>query len=406
DGGAKVSSDAVQVNLELARPSSPTNVEAVPGETVINVTWDEVSGNQGYQVYVSSTELTSGSEPEDVGASSTASADESVNVSSGVSVGGTYWVGVTTVNSFGNESVLSVFGPVVTQPTDDFWELYKENGGTEIGGYCAVSRQTDARGLFGMFGVLALLGLRRRRTPRRIVGGCILMGALVLGVPASAQVQNELESPISSALEIKLGNYEPQIDEGSGGGDAFATVFGDANLGFELEYDYQVWRGIGSLGIGLNLGYVSATGSSVNEDGTSSPDRSRLNMFPLRAALVYRLDWFQTQYRIPLVLAFKFGLDYYLWSTRSSGGVSDYTDASGERTIGRGATHGYHAAIGGYFLLDSLAPRMAQAFDANSGVNNSYIFAEYLIANIDDFGSSDSWDLGDRTAMFGLAFEF
>ena len=49
---------------------------------------------------------------------------------------------------------------------------------------------------------------------------------------------------------------------------------------------------------------------------------------------------------------------------------------------------------------------MARAFDLDMGVNNSYLFAEYLSATIDDFGDRNSLHLGDDTVFFGVAFDF
>jgi hypothetical protein len=49
---------------------------------------------------------------------------------------------------------------------------------------------------------------------------------------------------------------------------------------------------------------------------------------------------------------------------------------------------------------------MAQTFDVEMGVNTTLLFAEYVFSWIDDFGSKKSWDLGSRTFLVGIAFEF
>ena len=44
-------------------------------------------------------------------------------------------------------------------------------------------------------------------------------------------------------------------------------------------------------------------------------------------------------------------------------------------------------------------------FDADSGVNNSYLFVNYMRTEADDFGSKTSWSLSDTTTLFGIGFE-
>ena len=51
-------------------------------------------------------------------------------------------------------------------------------------------------------------------------------------------------------------------------------------------------------------------------------------------------------------------------------------------------------------------------FDTSAGVNHSYLFAEWQINEVTNFGINDATtgkpglDLSNRTFMFGLAFEF
>ena len=49
---------------------------------------------------------------------------------------------------------------------------------------------------------------------------------------------------------------------------------------------------------------------------------------------------------------------------------------------------------------------MAAEFDTESGVNNSYLFAEYTTSEVNDFGSDESMELSSDHLSFGLMFEF
>ena len=231
----------------------------------------------------------------------------------------------------------------------------------------------------------------------------IVAGVLFAG-PAFAQFDDpDGGSPISGVFELKLGEYVPNID-----GDfdvepgPFESVFSNrTGLYLEGEYDWQFYRGVGSAAIAVNAGFFRDAGNAQLADGSSSADTTYLRMFPLRLGLAYRFDYLQTRYRVPVALSVKAGVDYYFWRVGGSGGLSQIGEFKG-----RGGTAGYHVELGFHLLLDAFAPSMAAGFDGNAGVNNTYFFAEYLIAMIDDFGGDASWDLSDNTALFGLAFEF
>ena len=392
------------IDLDLARPESPTGVEAAAGESTIEVSWGDVSAAEGYVVFYSETlgdVLTD--PPEQISASSqtvSTGGTTSITLSSGISVDTTYYLTVAAESSSGNLSLVSESVSVTTVPTQDFWELYQRAGGQEAGG-C-----NSHRGSFSWlaFGVLGLLFFRLRRP----VAGAALAALLAFPGAAHAELTLVEETPIHGAFELKLGRYNPAIDdEFTNGETPYADRFGDRNpVYLEMEYDAQVWRGFGSLGIFGALGWHQIKGDALNQDGTASDtDTTRVRTLPLRLGLVYRFDELHRRWDVPLAFSVKAGVDYYVWSIRDSDGVAS-TPIDGEATRGRGATAGYHIALGAHFLLDFLAPRMASSFDLNSGVNNTYLFAELMIASVNDFGSSESWDLSDTNALFGIAFEF
>ncbi|TVR01440.1 MAG: hypothetical protein EA398_10145 [Deltaproteobacteria bacterium] len=237
----------------------------------------------------------------------------------------------------------------------------------------------------------------------------LLLVASVLLVPvvpgAALAQQDRFSSPINSAFELKLGRYVPSIDAEFESPGPFETTFGSPGLYIEGEYNRQFYRGFGSLAVGMNVGYLGTSAGSLTEDGERAADRTRFTMLPLRLGVVYRFDVLQNQFNVPLVPSFKLGLDYAFWWVGDGDGTASSDEDGGVRR-GRGGTAGYHASIGLHLWLNWFAPGMARTFDVNTGVNNSYLFVEYLVSRLDDFGSSSSWDLGDNALLFGISFEF
>lgn len=213
-------------------------------------------------------------------------------------------------------------------------------------------------------------------------------------------------SPTFGLLELRFGSYKPNIDKEFGGAGPYNTMFGSGALLFETGLHWHLYQGIGKVSIAGSLGIFNKKGHAYTEDGTQSADRTSLMIIPTRISAVYRFDYLQERFRVPLVLSAKLGLDYHFWNTKNAGKISDGATSGGDAIAGRGGTAGWHYGFTLYFWLNWLAPAMAASFDSNTGINNSYLFAEFLSSQVNDFGGKNSWDLSDKVFMFGLAFEF
>ncbi|MEC9073441.1 MAG: MXAN_2562 family outer membrane beta-barrel protein, partial [Myxococcota bacterium] len=212
----------------------------------------------------------------------------------------------------------------------------------------------------------------------------------------------------SMMLEVHMGPYLPNIDEqfeeASPYGDAFGT--NSANL-IGLHLDYQVFQGLGSLAIGAGIRYGAVKGNAIAADGSSATDETGLHLMPATLSLTYRFDWPSLRFGFPLVPYGKAGASYMVWwMTNGRGEVANAYDPEGVGRVGMGGTMGWHAGGGVQILLDWFAPTMALVFDDESGVNNSYFFAEYMIHQVNDFGSDTSLELSDEAFSLGLMFEF
>jgi len=161
--------------------------------------------------------------------------------------------------------------------------------------------------------------------------------------------------------------------------------------------------GVLAIGMGVGIGSVEAKGF-VEGSSSRAVEESRLRLLPLNASLSYAFDLVAERYAFPLVPTASIGLDYMLWWIHDGAGdVARTTDPKGE---GKGGTWGWHYSLGLRLLLDVLAPDMAQSFDLDMGVNNSYLYLEYLVTDIDRFGDKTSLRLSSNTLFFGIAFDF
>jgi hypothetical protein len=212
------------------------------------------------------------------------------------------------------------------------------------------------------------------------------------------------ESPRSAMVEVKFGPFRPDVDKAFSSKTPWNDIFGGGvNLMSQLEIDYEFFKTVGVLAVGGTVGFSQAKGHGLLQDGTKSADVSKFNIVPLSLSLVYRFDYLAQRFKVPLVPMAKAGIDGYIWwTTNGQGKVS----RSGDGFAGRGSTFGGHATLGLMFLLDSLAPMMAQTFDTELGVNNTYLFAEYTWNWINDFGTGKSILLSSRNFLAGLAVEF
>lgn len=156
--------DTVRIRLETTRPNAPGEVSVSSGQSSLYVQWSTPSEADGYVVYISETAIAEGDIPEDIDAQRhIVSTGTSYRATSGISANREYFVGVTTVDEAGNESLLSPIAVVQTVPTIDFWEDYLNNGGRETGGYC----QTVSGAEGGLLALLMSLGLLWRRSTGR-----------------------------------------------------------------------------------------------------------------------------------------------------------------------------------------------------------------------------------------------
>lgn len=408
-------SDDFSLILKLTAPEAPSNLSAVAGEKSIQLSFDAPATTDEettYNAYISTTpDFVAGQYTDDfsvrgirriVGGSST-----SVTINDGISVGQDYYLVVVAEDSDGNESAVSEVVTVTTVPTNDFYELYRQSGGEDTGGFLCSTTAVEAPAsplsslVWLVLGGLALLALRRVGRTRLAgpLAALAVAGASLL-TPASASA----DEPIPTGhFEIRLGSYLPSVDDGLADPGPYKLIFdNESMLLAEVEIDRVLYNGIGTAGFGGSFGFMQAVGKAVDGEGNASVDTTVFNIIPLRLLAFYQADFLVQELYIPLVPILKVGINYFLWwVTESSGSV-----ANSDGDSGSGGTFGWQVAVGLHLLLDWFDETAANNLRYEFGIDNSYFFTEYMMAEVDDFGSSSSIDLSDETLMFGLAFDY
>jgi hypothetical protein len=56
--------------------------------------------------------------------------------------------------------------------------------------------------------------------------------------------------------------------------------------------------------------------------------------------------------------------------------------------------------------MDWIEPGTSKKLDQATGINHTYIFGEFQLTRLRNFGAGNSIDLGDKTFFVGLAIEF
>ncbi|MCY1015328.1 MXAN_2562 family outer membrane beta-barrel protein [Pyxidicoccus sp. MSG2] len=234
--------------------------------------------------------------------------------------------------------------------------------------------------------------------------------ALLAALPAWGQdsttvteAKVSLTSPRTGAIVLRLGGYRPLIDEEEAlnGATPYKDTFGDASLLlFEAELQRFFYQGIGTAGLSLSAGYGEKYAAARLADGGKAGEQTALRVIPLSANVFYKFDYAAFEWGVPLVPYGKLGLNYIPWWITKGSGREVVNGKSGS-----GGKWGWSATGGVAFMLDVLEPRFARDFDSDLGVNHSYLFAEYIYSDVNDFGGG-GLNLSSRRWMFGLALDY
>jgi hypothetical protein len=231
-------------------------------------------------------------------------------------------------------------------------ELAEERGGYQCG-------PTRGGGFAATIAAVALALAGRRRA-------AFLACLVALGAVRDARAAEDDRRWKGGAVEVRFGPL--WFDEVGGDDNPVTAVYGDTgNQLLMLEGGPSLFD---VLQIELGIGRYHRRGNPVDSGGTSSGEDSAISMYPLTAGGRIRLDVLREQWIVPTVAA---GADYWLWTERSAYDSENY---EWRDKIG-GGKPGWHWAAGAQILLDAFEPRRASQLTARTGIDDSYIVAEY-----------------------------
>jgi hypothetical protein len=481
-----------QFQYDTLAPAAPTLTSTVPGEDRVLVQWGAPTERSDdvfqYQViYCPLVTTASVAVDEGVRLSTlpcpaseqrTATAGKTVTelfIEDGLTNGLPAAVGVRAVDEFGNVGPLSEVFVAIPKDVTDFFELYRQQGGQEDGGFCFVATAAYgsyahpvvrvlrafrdgvlgasalgrtltwayyqasppvaaalggapaaaqvARALLVGIGVaagvvmmlpllaLGLLGARLLRRRRAVaVAAGVLGAALLAAAPAQAERPKSDLGALGLAFEFKGGPYLPAMGNATGANEAFVRVFGsNPNPMFRFGAEVQLYRGVGTLGVGGSIGYLRFSGKGLfSEGGEASQDSTGLNVLPLTLVAVYRFDYLAEHTWFPLVPYVKGGLAYSVWwATNGKGNVSRVEGGApdGGDLVARGGKFGLTGTLGLSLLLNTLEPKAAHSLFNATSIRGTYLFAELQADKVDSF-SDEGFDLSDVTWYAGLMLEF
>jgi len=436
DGVALAFAPAVDLPVIATTVASPTAVTAQPANQGLLVTWTppaDTSLVAGYQVLcLPGPTVPSAADYESCGlTSSTGSAimtpgDPTQLCSAGISVGinsvrlagltnGTpYTVAVIAIDPSGGVSALSPQAVATPQPTEGFYEKYKQVGGTATGCSLSPSPRGGRAALLWIAIAAAIVVASSRRRGRgqlRRTAGFLRALVLVLAFGATARAQDfsdraaddwasnsttsRITLPPDWGLEIGLSLYRPAVDSEFGGGvHPFADTFSNSrHMMSEAELDRYLLHAIGSWGVGLRVGYYKVTGTAFLFDGvTRSGDQTSLRLIPFSFSALYRADGLPGLRRVPLIPYVKAGLDGVMWTGTTTGGSASHT----------GFTPGWHVAAGMALGLNFLG---LGAVRPGEVAGPCALFFEWDYAAINGLGLGDMLHVGDSTGFAGLMFD-
>lgn len=271
----------------------------------------------------------------------------------------TYYVAVRATDAGGLEGPMSDVISEMPRETFSAAELAGESGGC-----------STLPGLAGAWPVLlALFGVLAAR-------------------PAHAQEDEKGPerdlTPTHGNFELRYGGI--QLEDAS-----MKAVYGSTgnNLLF-IEAGPQFFR---VLELDVSIGLFQELDWTLDESGSPSSERTMMSWLPLGLDATLRGQLIDEQILVPHA---RFGFDYLPWREEWDDG------AGGKEKIG-GNKRGTHYAFGAGLLLDTFAPARASLLEAQSGVNDTFLIAEWRRQNITD---GQGLDFSGTSVTFGIKLDY
>lgn len=265
---------------------------------------------------------------------------------------------------------------------------------------------------------------------------CAAAGALALTTEASAQTWadsrgsswRQRDTSRKSSLwdftfELRFGGYYPEIDEEFGGVGPYRDYFGaGAKFYFGAEVDWMPLRipYVGRIGPAFGWGMTTmnapapfadqTNADTTTTDTTANGPTTSLTIHAMHASAVLRIDEISRRTIIPIVPYAKLGFGFGLWNSGTATGTSKVgsdCDATvpTDCTVAEGLSVGPHVALGGMLGLNWLDKRSGAMARANSGIDQAYLFGEWMWTNLDSGLGKPAMHIGTSSWVVGLALD-
>ncbi len=276
-----------------------------------------------------------------------------------------------------------------------------------------------------------------KKTPLGILIAFLLS---TVGISGTAMASKENEKGLPTwHIDLQLKPYQPKISKNAAKQDFYNLMYGESEpLMTTFSTHHYLWDGFGLLGVGGSVGYWKTTGktrictdendntspcdglpgSSEEEraaqtalvaDSTEGNSSTQLMVVPVSLEVVYRLDYLNREWDIPLDAYAQFGLDYNFWWATTEGSIAERSqtneDGTTDTTRGKGATPGMNASVGFMLDLSFLEPVTASRGRKN-GIAASYFFFEWNWAFGDGFKQPNRLDMSSSGWSLGLGMDF
>ena len=188
-------------------------------------------------------------------------------------------------------------------------------------------------------------------------------------------MEDYFESPQWFAFLVRAGEYVP--NKATGPNNDFQTNYGSKNGAWtEISLELQPITSWGVLGVRATSGIYYVSGGGATFKGV-----------PIHIGPTYHFKYFRHQLFVPFV----------------EGGMSFYfLKQTGNNSYNR-TREGYYMSGGLQLNLNYIEKRVAERFDLNYGVNNTYFTAEYRYISTPNAGVLD---LTGHFIMGGFMMEF
>jgi hypothetical protein len=293
--------------------------------------------------------------------------------------GTTYYVAVRAIDEGGLWGPMSAIIPVTPQETFSITDRAGEPGG--VPPLCGFGG-----GLGGGSAAILLAAGAVARRRRRIVASAGVLALAVAAPTAHAEEADEYEGPRTMNVQVRAGPTTI-ADE------YVNDVFGEkTNVILWFEYGYASRF----IDANLGIGFFQANGFLQTADGVASGEADKFTMVPLALTLTGRLDLFDEQ---PIVPFGRVGLDYWMWEEDwyvVSPDTMDHKKSGGK--------YGWHFGGGLMILLDVFDRRAASRLEAISGINDTFLVAEYRNTRL--IHGENQINLSSSDFTFGLKFDF